>query len=154
VTAFYVFPRETVAPIFIIFLGLGLAPKIALSAFAVFFVVYINALAGARQVDKDLMNVMRVSGASRWHLFEIVIVPATIPWIFTGMRIAIRFAFTNTLFGEMLSGNRGLGFVIRAAANNMEASEVFAGILVVMVVNVLLGVALQRAERFATRWKI
>jgi NitT/TauT family transport system permease protein len=106
-----------------------------------------------RDVDKDLVNVLKVSGANSWHLFSMVIAPTAAPWIFAGMRISIRYAFTAVIFGEMMSGNRGLGYLVKYSANMFNASGVFAALSVVMVIGVILTITLQRVERFSNRWR-
>jgi NitT/TauT family transport system permease protein len=154
VTAGYSFPKEAVAPIFIIFFGVALGSKVALAAISVFFIVYQNAISGVRMVDRDLRNVMRVMGAGPWGLFRLVVAPAAAPWIFTGLRLSVRYAFTAVIFGEMLSGNRGLGYLVKYAANLFDAAGVFAALASVMVVSVGLTLALQGVERSFNRWRV
>jgi NitT/TauT family transport system permease protein len=151
VTAGYSFPKEAIAPVFIIFFGIGLGPKIALAALSVYFIVYQNAIAGVRLVDPDLTRVMRIMGANRVQLFTLVIAPASAPWIFTGLRLAVRYAFTAVIFGEMLSGNRGLGYLVKYAANLFDAAGVFAALASVMLVSVALTATLQAVERTVGR---
>ena len=154
ITAGYSFPKEAVAPIFIIFFGVALGSKVALAAISVFFIVYQNAISGVRLVDRDLRNVMRVMGAGKWCLFRMVVAPAAAPWIFTGLRLSVRYAFTAVIFGEMLSGNRGLGYLVKYAANLFDAAGVFAALTSAMVVSVALTLALQAAERAFNRWRL
>ena len=154
VTAGYSFPKEVIAPVFIIFFGIGLGSKIALASISVFFIVYQNAVSGVRAVDRDLINVMRVMGASRAEVFRLVVLRAAAPWTLTGMRIAVRYAFTAVIFGEMLSGNRGLGYLIKYQANLFEASGVFAALLAVCVVSIVLTMVLQWLERLGDAWRL
>jgi NitT/TauT family transport system permease protein len=154
VTAGYSFPKEVIAPVFIILFGIGLGSKIALASISVFFIVYQNAISGVRLVDRDLINVMRIMGAGRFEVFFLVTLRSAAPWTLTGMRIAGRYAFTAVIFGEMLSGNRGLGYLIKYQANLFEASGVFAALLAACVVSTMLTLALQALERLADAWRM
>lgn len=154
ITAGYSFPKEVIAPVFIIMFGIGLAPKVALAAVAVFFIVYQNTISGVRTVDRDLRNVMLVMGAKRWQLFSLVVVPGAAPWIFTALRLAVRYAFTAVIFGEMLSGNRGLGYLVKYSANLFDAAGVFAALTAVMLVSVTVTLSLQNLERLSNRWRL
>lgn len=153
VTAGYSFPKEAIAPLFIILFGIGIGSKVALAVAAVFFIVYQNTLTGVRDVDKDLMNVLKIAGADSRQLFLLVVAPSAASWIFSGMRVAIRYAFTAVIFGEMLSGNRGVGFLIKHAANMFNATGVFAGLSIVMIVSVFMTLVLQRFETIMDRWR-
>jgi len=153
ITAGYSFPKEAIAPVFIILFGIGLGSKIALATLAVFFIVYQNAIGGVRMVDRDLRNVMRIMGAGRMQLFALVVAPMAAPWIFTGLRLSVRYAFTAVIFGEMLSGNRGLGYLVKYAANLFDASGVFAALTAVMLVSVSMTMLLKRLEETLNRWR-
>jgi len=153
ITAGYSFPKEAIAPVFIILFGIGLGSKIALATLAVFFIVYQNVIGGVRMVDRDLRNVMRVMGAGRFQLFALVVAPMAAPWIFTGLRLSVRYAFTAVIFGEMLSGNRGLGYVVKYAANQFDAAGVFAALTAVMLVSVSMTLLLKRIEEILNRWR-
>ena len=154
VTGGYSFPKEVIAPVFIICFGVGLGAKIALATISVFFIVYQNAITGVRRVDPDLQNVMRIMGAGRLRLFSLVVLPASAPWIFTGLRLSVRYAFTAVIFGEMLSGNRGLGYLVKYSANLFDAAGVFAALASVMVVSVGLTLVLQAGQRHLDRWRL
>lgn len=153
ITAGYSFPKEAIAPLFIILFGIGLGSKVALASIAVFFIVYQNAIAGVRMVDRDLRNVMLVMGAGPRQLFSLVVAPMAAPWIFAGLRLSVRYAFTAVIFGEMLSGNRGLGYLVKYAANLFDASGVFAALTAVMLVSVTLTLTLKKLESAFNRWR-
>lgn len=153
ITAGYSFPKEAIAPVFIILFGIGLGSKVALATLAVFFIVYQNAIGGVRMVDRDLSNVMRVMGADRRQLFLLVVAPMAAPWIFTGLRLAVRYAFTAVIFGEMLSGNRGLGYLVKFSANQFDAAGVFAALAAVVGVSVSTTLLLKRLEGSLNRWQ-
>src|SRR5256885_258272 len=82
----------------------------ALVAITVFFLVLNSPLDGVRNVDRDLVRTLTLMGATRTEVIGKVLVPATLPWIFTGMRISVRYAFTNTLLAELIASNSGIGF--------------------------------------------
>lgn len=153
ITAGYSFPKEAIAPVFIILFGIGMGSKIALATLAVFFIVYQNVIGGVRMVDHDLRNVMRIMGAGRLQLFALVVAPMAAPWIFTGLRLSVRYAFTAVIFGEMLSGNRGLGYLVKYAANQFDTAGVFAALTAVMLVSVSMTLLLKRLEEILNRWR-
>ena len=103
IAALYAMPKIALAPLFVIVLGIGIESKVALVAITVFFLVLNSTLDGVRNVDRDLTRALALMGATRFEVIGKVLVPATLPWIFTGMRIAVRYAFTNTLLAELIA---------------------------------------------------
>ena len=110
ISALYAMPKIALAPLFVIVFGIGIESKVALVAVTVFFLMLNSTLDGVRNVDRDLVQALALMGATRLEVIRKVLVPATLPWIFTGMRISVRYAFTNTLLAELIAANRGIGF--------------------------------------------
>jgi len=150
---FYAMPKIALAPLFIILLGVGEASKIALVAITVFFLVLTNTIDGVRDVDRDLVRALTLMGATRIEIIRKVLVRAALPWIFTGMRIAVRYAFTNTLLAELIAANRGLGFLIEFNSGNFNITGAYAGIAVLVLCSVLLTELLSRLEARVSRWR-
>ena len=150
---FYAMPKIALAPLFIILLGVGEASKIALVAITVFFLVLTNTIDGVRDVDRDLVRALTLMGATRLEIIRKVLVRAALPWIFTGMRIAVRYAFTNTLLAELIAANRGLGFLIEFNSGNFNITGAYAGIAVLVLCSVLLTELLSRLEARVSRWR-
>ena len=133
ITALYAMPKIALAPLFVIMLGIGIASKVALVAITVFFLVLNSTLDGVRNVDRDLVRSLALMGATRIEVIRKVLVPATLPWIFTGMRIAVRYAFTNTLLAELIASNSGIGFLIEYYSGTFDAAGAYAAILVLVI---------------------
>jgi NitT/TauT family transport system permease protein len=151
ITAFYALPKIALAPLLIILFGIGLTPKVVLVAVTVFFLVFSSTFQGVRDVDRELLHSLGLMGASRAETIQKVIVPSALPWIFTAMRISVRYAFTNTLLAELIAANKGLGFLIEFYSGNFNATGSYAAILVIVVLSVLLTGLLTRLENRAMR---
>jgi NitT/TauT family transport system permease protein len=151
ITALYAMPKIALAPLFVIVLGIGIESKVALVAITVFFLVLNSTLDGVRNVDRDLTRALTLMGATRFEVIGKVLVPATLPWIFTGMRIAVRYAFTNTLLAELIASNSGIGFMIEYYSGIFDATGTYAAILVLVIMSVGLTEALTRLEAVMSR---
>jgi NitT/TauT family transport system permease protein len=126
-------PRFALAPLFVLFFGIGLLTKVVLVFSVVYFVMLINTIAGASSIDKNFIRLAQVSGASRLQLFTKVILPATARWLIAGMRISAPYAIAAAVVGEMISSNKGLGFMVVKYAGLLDTSKVLATILVLAV---------------------
>jgi len=152
ISALYALPKIALAPLFVIVLGIGIASKVALVAITVFFLVLTSTLDGVRNVDRDLVQALSLMGATRTEVIRKVLVPAALPWIFTGMRIAVRYAFSNTLLAELIASNRGIGYLIEYYSGTFDAAGAYAAILVLVMCSVGLTEVLSRIEtRMALR---
>jgi NitT/TauT family transport system permease protein len=143
----YALPKIALAPLFVIFFGIGLSSKIALVTVTVFFLVFNSTLDGVNNIDLDLVRTLTLMGAARSEIVRKVMVPAAMPWIFTGMRISVRYAFTNTLLAELIAANSGLGFLIAYYSGKFDAEGAYAAILVLVVFSVVLTEVLTRIEK-------
>lgn len=151
ITALYAMPKIALAPLFVITLGIGLASKVALVAITVFFLVFGGTLDGVRNVDRDLVQALSLMGATRREVIRKVLLPATLPWIFSGMRIAVRYAFTNTLLAELIAANSGIGFMVEYYSGIFDSTGSYAAILVLVLLSVTLTEALTRLETAMAR---
>src|SRR5574337_468983 len=97
ITAVYSLPKVALAPLFILWFGIGVTAKVAYSAVVVFFLVFFNTFAGVRDVDKDLIDVIRIMGGQRWHLLAKVVFPTALTWIFLGFKVAIPYALIGAV---------------------------------------------------------
>lgn len=146
ITALYAMPKIALAPLFVIVFGIGIESKVALVAITVFFLVLNSTLDGVRNADRDLTRALALMGATRIEVIGKVLVPATMPWIFTGMRIAVRYAFTNTLLAELIASNRGIGFMIEYYSGVFDATGTYAAILILVIMSVGLTELLTQIE--------
>ena len=152
-TAFYAMPKIALAPLFIILLGIGYAPKIALVAITVFFLVVNATVDGVRDVDGDMLRSLALMGATRGEVIRKALFWAAMPWIFTAMRISVRYAFTNTLLAELIAANQGIGFLIQSTSGNFDSTGTYAAVLVLVICSVALTEILSRVENAIGRWK-
>lgn len=144
--SFYALPKIALAPLFVILLGVDNSSKVALVAVTVFFLVLTATIDGVREVDRNVVNALVLMGATRTEIIRKVLIWAALPWIFTGMRIAVRYAFTTTLLAELIAANRGLGFLIELNSGNFNTTGAYAAIVVVVICSVLLTELLSRLE--------
>jgi NitT/TauT family transport system permease protein len=147
----YCLPKVALAPLFVILLGIDLASKIALVAITVFFLLLYSTLDGIRDVDRDLVQSLRLMGATRREVSLKVLIPGCLRWVFTGMRIAVRYAFTAAVLGEVIAANRGVGYLVEAYAGQYNSTGVFAAVLVLVVCSLALSELLTRWEATAAR---
>jgi NitT/TauT family transport system permease protein len=153
IVAFYSLPKIALAPLFILWFGVGLASKVVLATFVVFFLVFYNTYAGALAVEAELVDVLRLMGASRGQIVRKVILPSALIWIFTGMKSSVPYALIGAVVGEMMASNKGLGYLIQAAAGQYDTGGVFAALFVLMIIATGLHEFLKQCERVMLRWR-
>lgn len=146
-------PRIVLAPMFIMWFGIGIGSKIALSFFLVFVVIFFAVYAGLREVDRSLVERIVVLGGTRRDLLSEVYVPSVLAWIFSSLRVTVGFAFTGAVVGEFIASSRGLGYLLNFAENSFNASLMMAVVALIMTLIAFLFVGLARIERRAMIWK-
>ena len=146
-------PKVALAPLFIMWFGIGMGMKIILTATIVFFLVFINTYNGVRNVDPQLVEILRLMGARERHLITKVIVPSALQWVFAGLQLSIPYALIGAVVGEIMAANRGLGYVLQDAAGQLDTGGVFAALLAIIALALLLQVAVKFLERRLTPWK-
>jgi NitT/TauT family transport system permease protein len=137
-------PKVALAPLIVVWVGIGIESKILIAAIISFFPVLINAIVGFSTVEAEKIDLMRSLVASRWQQFRIVIFPNSLPFIFAGLNVAIVLSITGALVGEFIGADRGLGNLLLQLNFNMDISGMFA----VLVVLALLGIVLYALVRF------
>jgi len=152
-TAIYGLPKIALAPLFIMWFGIGMLPKIVLAAVSVFFLVFFNTLSGVRQTDQAMVDALRLMGASRTDILKKVVLPSSLPWIFLGLKLGLPYGFVGAVAAEMMASNQGIGFLTQSSAGQFDTSGVFAALLALMIVTTALNEALSKLERWAFRWK-
>jgi NitT/TauT family transport system permease protein len=153
VTAVYGVPKVALAPLFIMWFGIGLAPKIVLAAISVFFLVFFSTLRGVREVDQKMVEALRTMGASKLVIQRMVIFPAALPWLFTGLKLGLPYGFVGAVAAEMMASNAGIGYLTQNSAGQLDIAGVFAALFALMVVTTLLNEALGRLENWIFRWR-
>jgi NitT/TauT family transport system permease protein len=153
IIAFYSLPKIALAPLFILWFGVGLTSKVVLATFVVFFLVFYNTYVGTLAVEAELVDVLRLMGARRSQIVRKVILPSALIWIFTGMKSSVPYALIGAVVGEMMASNKGLGYLIEAAAGQYDTGGVFAALFVLMIIATGLHELLKQSERLVMRWK-
>ncbi|HEY5064248.1 MAG TPA: ABC transporter permease [Xanthobacteraceae bacterium] len=152
-TIFYASPLVALAPLLVIFFGVGVAGKaIIVFSLAVFPFIF-NACAGVRAVDRLLINVVRSLGGGEWDLYRKVIFPSVLPYVVAGARIAVGRALIGVLVGEFFAASEGIGFAISRFGDIFAIDRMFGCILTVMVIAVMLTEGIRWAERAAFPWR-
>jgi len=146
-------PRVVLAPIFMLWFGLGIWSKVALGVTLVFFVVFFNTYRGVREVDRVIIDNARMLGASERQLLRHVLIPSALSWIFSSLHTSIGFAIVGAVVGEYLGASMGVGYVIAQAEGVFDTTGVFAGMIILMAVVLLVDQAVNRVERHLLRWK-
>jgi len=153
ISAIYCLPKIALAPLFIMWFGIGMASKVAMSAVIVFFLVFLNTFAGVRDVNPVHIHATRIMGANEWQLLRTVILPSAAAWVFTGLKVSVPYALIGAVVGEFMSSNRGIGFLIAQSSALFDTSSTFAGLMVLAVVGAVINAGLQRLERHVLRWR-
>lgn len=146
-------PRPALAPLAILWFGLGSTSKIFVAWSLVFFVAFYNTLDGVRAIDRDMLNAIRVMQPSRWQLIRLAIIPAVVAWVFAAFRISVSLALIGAIVGEFVGATRGLGYQLVAAQGLLNTDRVFSVfVLTAVLAALLLGVARQ-VENAVLRWR-
>ncbi|WP_277604021.1 ABC transporter permease, partial [Agrococcus sp. ARC_14] len=148
----YSIPKVALAPLFIVWFGIGIDMKIILAAVSVFFLVFLNTAAGVRDVDRGLIDAVRLMGGTRRDIALKVVLPASMSGLLTGLKVSIPYALIGAVIGELVASNRGLGYLINDSAAQFNTAGVFAAVAVLtvlaMVLNGLVGLLAARANRW------
>ena len=146
-------PRVVLAPLFLLWFGLGIWSKVALAVTLVFFVMFFNTYQGVRDADRTIIDNVRMLGATERQLVRHVLVPSALTWIFSSLQTSLGFAMVGAVVGEYLGAARGLGYVIAQAEGTFDTTGVFAGMTVLSTVVVIVSAGVTRLERYLLRWK-
>jgi NitT/TauT family transport system permease protein len=147
-------PRVVLAPLFLLWFGLGIWSKVALAVTLVFFVMFFSTYQGVRDADRVLIDSVRMLGASERQLVRHVLVPSALTWIFSSLQTSLGFAMVGAVVGEYLGSTRGLGYVISQAEGTFDTTGVFAGMTVLAFVVVIVSAGVTRLEGWLLRWKV
>jgi NitT/TauT family transport system permease protein len=153
ITAFNATPRLVFLPIVLLWFGLGLWSKVVIVAFGAVFPLLINTHEGIRNADKLLINVVRSFGAKEWDIVRMVIVPNALPYIITGLRLAIGRAVLGVVVSEFFGSKAGLGVMMVQAASDYHVNIVFAGMIVFMTLSLAMTAFVKLIERRLSRWR-
>ena len=149
-----VLPKVALAPLFLIWFGFGLTPKVVIAALIAFFPVVINTARGLNSVEPELLQYMKSLGASWWETFFKISLPWAMPYLFAAFRISITLAVVGAVVGEFVSSDTGLGYVISYANISLDTDIMFAGIFVLSALGVFLFLVVVLIERLFLSWQV
>lgn len=146
-------PRVALLPLIVLWVGIGIESKITVVFLGAFFSVIIPTVQGVRTVDRRFLDVARSFGASQRRLFTSVVIPATLPFIVTGLRLGVGRALIGVVVGELYAQTEGLGVLITRASANLQPDRMFFGILIFTFTGIVSVEGLRRLERYFQRWR-
>lgn len=146
-------PIVVLAPLFVLAFDYGIGPKLAIVALICFFPITVNLLDGLRSVDPDLLKLMRSLGASRLATLWKVELPASLPFLFSGLRVAATVSVIGAVFGEWAGAEDGLGRLVLLGNNQLQTPRVYAGVVILTLMAVALFALVTLLERAAVPWK-
>jgi len=145
--AIYGVPKIAFGPLFIVWFGINLTPKVVICGVTVFFFIFLATYEGVRNVDRDLLRTIRLMGATRMQERALVVIPGAMPAILLGLKLAIPEALVGAIVGELIVSNKGIGYLIEYSASQLDSAGVFAGLFILMI----LAVVANSAVNYATK---
>ncbi|HUK61366.1 MAG TPA: ABC transporter permease [Stellaceae bacterium] len=146
-------PKLALAPLFILWFGIGTESKIALVASVLFFIVYFSTLSGVRSLDTKLVQMAKLMGASEQQVARKIVFPLAVPHIFAGFRIGLPYAIGAAVIAELISSNRGLGYLVQVGAMNFDTTQCFVAILAATLIIHAVGYSVDAFEAILLRWR-
>jgi ABC-type nitrate/sulfonate/bicarbonate transport system permease component len=146
-------PRVALLPLIIIWLGIGILSKVGIIFLGSVFPLMINTRDGVKTTPVNLLNAAKSFSASQWQIFGSVVLPSTLPFILTGLRLAVGRALIGVFVGELYAATAGIGFMVTVAGATFQTDKVFVGILIFIIVGLVGTNALDRVERRFDKWR-
>lgn len=154
ITALYGIPKLALAPIFVLWFGLGMKSKVILSSLLVFYLVFFSTYAGVRNVDQNLVTSVRLMGANKWQVILKVTLPSCTPWILAGIRGGLGASLIGAIVGEYMGASAGLGWMISYAASFFRVDRVMSCIFILFLIGILFNQSLKYVERKLLKWRV
>lgn len=139
-------PKVALAPLFIVWLGYGLVPNIAITFVISFFPIVITTARGLAEVEPELLDLVRTVRATRWQIFRKIQLPSSLPYLFSGMRVAAVLAIAGTVVGEFVGSEAGLGFVMMAAQGTLDTPSMVMALILITLIGVAMYAAVVALE--------
>jgi NitT/TauT family transport system permease protein len=153
VVGFQVLPRVALAPLFLVWFGFGLTPRIMFATTICFFPVVLSVIVGLQTVDPSAATLMRSFGASRWQVYRRLAFPSSLPIMFAGIKTAATLALIGAIVGEFVGGDRGLGVLISSFNNQLEMANAFATILALAIFGLALYGIVDLIDKKVVFWR-
>lgn len=145
-------PKVAIAPLVLLWFGYGITSKVVIAFLIAFFPIVIDMATGLTMVEKELVDLLRSLGAKRWKIFVKAQIPHSLPFLFSGMRIAITLAIIGAIVGEFIGGSQGVGYLIVTSTSELKTELVFACLLVLTAAGFLLFALIGLLERIIVPW--
>lgn len=153
IVAIYSLPKVALAPLFILWFGIGIETKIILTAVIVFFLVFFNTYAGVRDTSRELIDIIRLMGAGTGQILWRVVLPSALTVIFVGLRVSVPYALIGAVVGEMMASNRGIGFLLTYSTGQFDTAGAFAALLILVIISTAFNGVIVASEKYLLRWK-
>jgi NitT/TauT family transport system permease protein len=146
-------PRVALAPLLVMYVGIGFASKFLLALSLVVVVLMVNTYEGVKSVDANHVNALRILGASRLQIFVKLLIPNSVPWILAGLRVGVSFAIVGAIVGEFISAQAGIGYMINTASGSYDTTGMMVPLFTLMICAVCLDLLIKMLTRRLTVWR-
>lgn len=146
-------PKIAIAPLFIVWFGFGMTPKIFITFLLCFFPTLVASMAGFKALDERILYLSRSMGATPRQTFRYIQLPTALPYIFSGLRVSIVFAATGAIVGEFVGANKGLGYLLLRGTSYLDTSLIFAVLIVLAIMGLFFSYIVQFTEQIVMPWK-
>ncbi|SFI00243.1 NitT/TauT family transport system permease protein [Tindallia magadiensis] len=153
ITGLYGIPKLALAPIFVLWFGLGIESKIIMSALLVFFLVFFSTYGGIQDIDRNIVRSIRLMGATPFQIKVKVYLPATVPWILAGIKGGLGASLIGAIVGEYMGASAGLGWMISYATSFFQVERVMSCIFILFMIGVIFNGILKTFERVLLKWR-
>lgn len=147
-------PKVAVAPLFVVWMGTGLSPKVAISATIALFVIVIDMVLGLRSVDPEMLDLAKSFKGNKWQILTKIRFPTSLPNLFSAMKVGITLALIGAIVGEFVASDKGLGYVILVAQGQFDTPQMFAAIIMLSIMGTGLFFTVDVLERLALPWHV
>ena len=151
---FQVVPKVAIAPLFLVWFGVGATPKILVAFLISFFPIVIDAAVGLRSMSAEMRDLARSMGASRWQVFAQFRLPTSLPYLFSGLKVAATLAVAGAVVGEFVGADKGLGYLLLVTNSNMETALMFATIVALTIIGLVFFYAVEFLEKLLIPWHV
>ncbi len=151
--ALYATPRIAMIPLIIIWFGIDYKSKVFIVFISAFFPILVNTTGGIRTLDRDLLRAARAFCASDWQIFKTLAIPASVPFILTGVRQGVALGLIGVVVGEMFGGSEGIGFMVAFGGQTFQTDTLFVGVIIIAFAGIVLTSIAERLERHFSRWR-
>jgi NitT/TauT family transport system permease protein len=147
-------PKVAIAPLFVVWFGFGILPKIIVAFLLGFFPIVVSTVVGFKSVESDMVDLARSMGSSKLKMFLKISLPQALPSIFSSMKVSVTLAVVGAVVGEFVGSNSGIGFVLQRANGNFDLPLMFAALIVLSLIGVVLFLAVDLIEKYSIPWHV